>query len=96
MCSILSTCVLNEITLQKKLQHFLTNNVILDKKVKTQQQQQSKHTNPCQNRESSPEPLAPQSNAIPLDLRVNLTLRLKSSYLTISVSGLQIIIFSRE
>jgi len=32
----------NKLTLQKKLQHFATNNVFLDKKVKPQQQQHNK------------------------------------------------------
>ena len=36
-CNVLS--VLNKFTLQKKLHFFVTNNVFLDKKVKTQQQQ---------------------------------------------------------
>jgi len=34
--------VTNQLTLQKKLYNFETNNVFLDKKVKTQQQQQNK------------------------------------------------------
>jgi len=32
-------CIINKLTLQKKLQIFVTNNVFLDKNVKTQQQQ---------------------------------------------------------
>jgi len=34
--------ILNKLTLQKKLQSFVTNEVFLDKKVKTQQQQNKK------------------------------------------------------
>jgi len=34
--------ILNKLTLQKKLQNIVTNNVFLDKKVKTQQQQITK------------------------------------------------------
>jgi len=37
--------ILNKLTLYKELQTFVTNNVFLDKKVKTQQQQQSKKSN---------------------------------------------------
>jgi len=34
--------ILNKLTLQKKLQNFVTKNVFWDKKVKTQQQQKKK------------------------------------------------------
>jgi len=34
--------ILNKLTLQKKLQNFVINNMFLDKKVKTQQQQNKK------------------------------------------------------
>jgi len=34
--------LLNKLTLQKELQHFVTNNVLLEKKVKAQQQQNKK------------------------------------------------------
>ena len=37
--------ILNKLTLYKVLQTFVTNNVFLDKKVKTQQQQQNKKSN---------------------------------------------------
>jgi len=37
--------ILNKLTLFKELQTFVTNNVFLDKKVKTQQQQQKQKTN---------------------------------------------------
>ena len=62
--------ILNTLTLQKELQNFMTNTV-LDKKVKTQEQQykKSKHKNPCQSRDLNPGPLAPQSDALPLDHR---------------------------
>jgi len=33
--------ILNKLTLQNKLQNFVTNNVLLDKKVKTQQSKKS-------------------------------------------------------
>jgi len=33
----------------------------------TTTKQKSKHEKPCQNRESNQEPLAPQSDALPLD-----------------------------
>jgi len=39
-CNMLS--ILNKLTLWKELQTFVTNNVFLDKKVKTQQQQNKK------------------------------------------------------
>ena len=39
-CNMLS--ILNELTLQKKFQNFVTNNVFLTKKVKTAQQQNTK------------------------------------------------------
>jgi len=40
---ILLLCILNLLTLQKKMQNCVTNNVFLDKKVKTQQQQNNKN-----------------------------------------------------
>ena len=60
LCSMIST--LNEIGLQKKWEHFMTNNVFAEKS-KTQQQQNNnrKHKNPCQTHELNPRPLAPQS-----------------------------------
>ena len=36
--------ILNKLTLQKKLQDFVTNNVFLAKQVKTQHQQNKKYT----------------------------------------------------
>ena len=45
----------------------MTNNV-LDRNVKTQQQQQTqKDKGPCQSRELNPDAVAPQSNVLPLD-----------------------------
>jgi len=44
--------IVNELTLQNKLQNFVTNNVFLDKKKKTQQQQNKKEKkNRCRDRE---------------------------------------------
>ena len=34
-CNMLSTCMLNKLTLNKELKTLVTNNVFLDKKVKT-------------------------------------------------------------
>ena len=42
-CNMLG--ILNKLTLYKELPTFVTNNVFLDKKVKTQQQQQHKKAN---------------------------------------------------
>ena len=53
-CSMLS--ILIKSTLQKELQNFMTS--VLDKKVKTQQQQRKF----CQSRELNPCPLAPHSD----------------------------------
>jgi len=39
-CNMLS--ILNKLTFQKELQNIVTNNVLLDKKVKTKQQQNKK------------------------------------------------------
>jgi len=51
----------------------VTNNVFLDKKGKTQQQQNKKIKlkNPCWSRGLSPGPLAPKADALPLHHRVN-------------------------
>jgi len=49
-CNMLS--ILNKLALQQNLQKFVTNNVFLDKKVKTQQQNKKiNHKNPCRSRE---------------------------------------------
>ena len=46
----------------------MTNNVFLDKNVKTQQQQKQniKHKNPYRSRELNPGPLAPNADELPL------------------------------
>ena len=61
-CNILSTCILNKLTFQRKLQTFVTNNVFWTKKVKKQQQQNKniKRKSTCRSRELNPEPLAPK------------------------------------
>ena len=51
----------------------MTNNVFLDKKVKTQQQKQHKkikHKKPCRSREFNPGALTPKTDALPLHHRV--------------------------
>jgi len=59
--------ILIKLTLRKKLQNFVTNNVFWDKKVKTQQQNKKiKHKNLCRSRELNPGTLAPKANALPL------------------------------
>jgi len=62
-CSILS--ILNQLTLKKKLQNFVTNNVLFRQKIKTQQQQNKKikHENPCMSRDLNQGPLAPKADA---------------------------------
>jgi len=64
--------LVNKLTLQKKLQNVVTHYVFLDKKVKTQQQQQQiKHKNPCRRRELNPGPFPLKADASPLHHRVN-------------------------
>ena len=77
--------LLNELTLQNELQNFMTNNMLRTKKSKntTATKHTQKHKNTWQSRESNSGPLAPQSDALPLDQRVNLIYRLKSSYFTV-------------
>jgi len=55
--------ILNKLTLQKKLQNFVTKKVFWTKKVKTLQQQ-NKHKNPCRCRELNLGPLAPKADAL--------------------------------
>ena len=50
--------------------NFVTNNVFWTKNTTTTKQK-IKHENPCLNRESNPEPLAPQLDALPLVHLVN-------------------------
>ena len=72
-CNMLG--ILNKLILLKELQTIVINNVFLDKKVKTQQQQQQnkkiKHKNICRSRGLNPGPLAPKADALPLHHRVN-------------------------
>ena len=67
--------IVNKLTLQKELQTFVTSNVFLDNKVKTQQQQQQQNKksnkNPCRTRRLNPGPLAPKADAFLLHYRVN-------------------------
>jgi len=60
-CNMLS--ILNVLTLQKKLQNFVTNNVFMDKKVNTQQQQNIEHKYPCRSQEMNPRPIAPTESS---------------------------------
>ena len=64
---------LNELKLQKELHSFMKNNVFLTKKSKntTTTKPNIKHKNLCQSRELNLGPLAPQSDALPLDLWAN-------------------------
>jgi len=65
---MLDLSILNELTLQKKLQNCMLNYVFWTKNNNTTTtKQNSKHKNPCQNRE----PLAPQSGVLPLGHQVN-------------------------
>ena len=70
-CNTLS--ILNKLTLKRNCNILAKNNVFLDKKVKTQQQQYKKikHKNRCQSRGLNPGQLAPKADALPLRHRVN-------------------------
>jgi len=60
-CKMLS--LLNKLTLQKELQNFVTNNVFLDKKVKTTTTKQKiKHKKPYRSRGLNRGPLAPKGD----------------------------------
>ena len=65
--------ILNTLTLYKELPTFVTNNVFLDKKVKTQQQQNKKSNIKTLAGAGglNPGPLAPKADALPLHHRVN-------------------------
>jgi len=65
--------LLNKLTLQKKLQNCVTNNVFLDKKVKAQQQQNKKsNIKPLAGAwKLNLGPLAPKADVLPLHHRVN-------------------------
>ena len=64
---------LNKLTLQKELQHFVTNNVFFWQKIKntTTTKQKNKHKNLCRSRELNPGPPAPKADALPLCHRVS-------------------------
>ena len=66
---------------------IMTNNRLWAKAINTQQQQPNKTSKrkiPCRSWELNTGPPALQSGVLPVDHRVNLTCRLKSSYLTVS------------
>ena len=65
-CNMLSTCLLNKLTLQKELQYFVTNNVFLDKSKITSTKKKIKHKNPCWIWEWNLGPLVPKADALPL------------------------------
>jgi len=78
-CNVLS--ILNKLKLQKKLQNVMTNNVFLDKKVKTQQKQNKKsNLNPLADPENEPGTSRTQSwcvtTAPPSQLRVTIVVKL--------------------
>ena len=56
VCSSLS--ILNALSLQWELQHFIINNVCIKSKNTITTKQESKYKNYCQSRERSPGPLA--------------------------------------
>jgi len=61
--------ILNKLILQKELQTFVQNNVILDTQKNTTKK--IKHKNPCRSRELNPGALAQKADALPLHRRVN-------------------------
>jgi len=66
--------ILNKLTLQKKLQYFVTNNVFLYKQKKnttTTTKQKIKRKNPCRSRELNQGHQPPKLDALPLHHRVN-------------------------
>jgi len=64
--------LLNELTLQKKLQNFVTNNVFwTHKNNTTTPKQKIKHKNPCRSWELNPGPIAPKADVLQLHHRVN-------------------------
>jgi len=73
LCSLLS--ILNELMFQKELKKNMTNSVfwtkIYKKKTTTTKQKKANIKNYCQSRESNPGPIAPLSDALPLDHRDN-------------------------
>jgi len=70
LCNMLR--ILNELTLQRELQNFVTNNVFLTKnKTTATTKHKIKQKNHCQSRESNPVPLAPKADVLPLEHLVN-------------------------
>ena len=59
-------CILNEFTLQTELRDFVTNNVYGQKQQRNNKTN-IKHKNSYRSRESNSGPVAPQSDALPLD-----------------------------
>jgi len=85
LCNMLR--ILNELTLQKELQNFVTNLCFGDfffYKIK--------HKNHCQSQESNPAPFAPQTYALPLYHWINRKYRVLSSYLTVSMHWVKTLI----
>jgi len=75
-CSMLTR--LNKLTLQKKLQNVVTNNVFWTKKSKNTTTTKSKHKNPCRSRDLKLGRLAPKPGALPLyhwSLRVRIVVK---------------------
>ena len=70
-CNVLR--ILKTLTLQNKLQNFMTNNVFWTNKIKNTSttKHKIKHKNPCRSRELNPGHLAPKADALPLHHRVN-------------------------
>jgi len=66
--------ILNKLTLQRKLHKFVTK-CVLDRKVRTKQQQQ-KHKNHCWSRELNSGPLASKASAPLCQLRVTIVVKL--------------------
>jgi len=73
-CNMLG--ILNKLTLQKKLQNFVTNNVFWDKKSRntTITKKEIKHENPCRSRGLNPGPLAPNADALPTPSQMRVTI----------------------
>ena len=60
-------CILDKLTMQTDLQNCMTINVFWTENINTTTKQKSIHKNPCQEREMNSGPLAPQSDALPLE-----------------------------
>jgi len=77
--------ILNKLTLYKELQTFVTNNVVLDKKVKTQQQQNKKsNIKPLPEPGIEPGTTCTQSGCVttapPSQLRVSIVVKLTNCF----------------